>query len=111
MDPNYPQNQPSYPPAAGLPTSTMALVSLIAGILGLTLFPFVGSIIGIITGNMARKETRTNPPQFSGDGLATAGIVLGWVGVGLGAATLVCVACSFVIPFLAFIPVMLTGGG
>ena len=111
MDPNYPPNPQYYPPPAAMPTSTMALVSLISGILGFTLFPFIGSIIAIITGMMARKETRGSAPIASGDGLATAGIVMGWVGVALGAATLICVACSLVIPFLALIPVMLTGGG
>jgi|SRR5688572_20149971 hypothetical protein len=110
MDPNYPPNPNAYPPAAVLPTSTMAIVSVVSGILGFTLFPFVGSIIAIITGGMARKETRAVPPLYSGDGLATAGIIMGWIGVALGVLTLLCIACSFVIPFLAFIPVMLTGG-
>ena len=111
MDPNYPQNPQYYPPPAALPTSTMAIVSLISGILGFTLFPFIGSIIAIVTGMMARNETRSVPPAASGDGLATAGVIMGWVGVALGVGTLLCIACSFVVPFLAFIPVMLTGGG
>jgi len=72
--PNLPE---STPPA--LPTSTLAVVSLIAGILGVLMFPFLGGIIAIVTGNMARKETRSFPPTHSGDGMATAGQVLGWL--------------------------------
>jgi hypothetical protein len=110
MDPNYPQN-PNYYPGAALPTSTMAIFSLVAGILGFTLLPIVGSIIAIITGMMARGETRGNPPRASGDGLATAGIIMGWVGVGLTVFGTICAVCVFATPFLMSIPFMLSGGG
>ena len=72
--PNLPE---STPPA--LPTSPMALVSLISGIIGILFLPVVGGIIAIVTGNMARKETRSFPPTHAGDGMATAGMVLGWL--------------------------------
>ncbi len=74
-------DQPSLPESTppSLPTSTMAIVSLIAGILGLLFFPFVGGIVAIVTANMARKETRSYPPTRAGDGMATAGMVMGWL--------------------------------
>jgi hypothetical protein len=106
MDPNYPQNP--YPPAAVLPTSTLAIVSLVSSILGFTLFPFIGSIIAIVTGMMARNETRANPPTASGDGLATAGVILGWVGVGLGVFG-ICIACVALLPLLG-LPFFITSG-
>ena len=61
-------------------SSTLALVSLIAGILGWTLAPFIGSLVAVITGHMARKEIRLNP-ALEGSGFATAGLILGWVGL------------------------------
>lgn len=64
-----------------LPTSTLALVSLISGILGIMFIPLIGGIVAIVTGTMARKETRSFPATHSGDGMATAGIVMGWLGV------------------------------
>ena len=88
------QNIPQSYPAA-LPSSTMAIVSLIAGIAGFSFLPIVGSIVAIITGYAARKETRAVPPTASGDGMATAGIVLGWVQIGLGAIGLCCFAAYF----------------
>lgn len=110
MDPNYPQNPNYYPPAA-LPTSNMAVISLIAGILGLSMFPVIGSIVAIITGQSARGETRANPPRASGDGLATAGIIMGWVGVALGVLGL-CIACvAFVFPLMLIPLFSATGGG
>ena len=74
---DQPNLSESTPP--DLPTSTMAVVSLISGIVGILFFPFVGGIIAIVTGNMARKETRSYPPTHSGDGMATAGMVMGWL--------------------------------
>jgi hypothetical protein len=72
----------------------MALISLISGILGLTFVPFIGSIIAVITGSMARKEIRESAGMLAGDGLATAGLVLGWIGVGLTVLG-VCIAGLF----------------
>ena len=62
-----------------LPTSTMAVVSLVAAILGFSALPLIGGVVALITGYAARKETRSTPPTAIGDGLATAGIVMGWL--------------------------------
>lgn len=83
-------------------THTLAIVSLVLSILGLVgVLPLVGSIGGIVSGNIARKEILANPDLHSGEGMARAGVVLGWVGVGL--ALLVCVL--IVVGLLFFIPV------
>lgn len=62
-------------------TSTLAIISLVAGILGWTLLPFLGSIGAIITGHMARSEIRRSNGALEGDGLALIGLVLGWLTV------------------------------
>jgi hypothetical protein len=51
------------------------------GIVGWTVFPFLGSLIAIVTGHMARAEIRRQPQALEGDGLAVAGLVLGWLAV------------------------------
>ena len=71
------------PTPTALPYSTLATVSLIAGILGFTFMPVLASIVALVTGYSARKETRAVPPLASGDGMATAGIVMGWIQIGL----------------------------
>jgi hypothetical protein len=80
-----PQYEPasSSRPAAGPPTSGMAIAALALGISGLTVFPFLGSVLALIFGYMARNEVRQRPDEISGEGLAVAGIVTGWIGVGL----------------------------
>jgi len=79
-----------------LPTSTLAIVSLIAAITGFTVFPLIGSIAAILTGYAARKETRAVPPLAGGDGLATAGIIMGWIQVGLAVVSICCFLAYFV---------------
>jgi hypothetical protein len=93
MSNEIPQGTP-YAPAP--PNSSMAIVSLVAGILGLTFFPFLGSIAAVITGYMARKEIEQSMGALSGAGLATAGLVLGWIGIGLGVLGL-CVGGAFIV--------------
>jgi hypothetical protein len=65
-------------------TSTLAIVSLIAGILGLSLLPFIGSIVALITAGMAKKDIQSSAGMLGGEGLATAGQILGWIGIALG---------------------------
>jgi len=64
-------------------TSNMAVISLVAGILGLTFFPLLGSIVAVITGPMAKKEIFNSGGELTGEGMATAGMVLGWVAIAL----------------------------
>ncbi len=85
-----------YSPQPVLPQSTLAIVSLIAGIGGFTFLPLIGGIVALLTGYAARKETRAVPPTASGDGMATAGIVMGWIQIGLTAVSLCCFALYFV---------------
>src|SRR5512138_191265 len=60
------------------PTSSLSLTSMIMGMLGWTLVPVVGGIIAVITGHMAKKEIRQSDGLLGGDGIATAGLVLGY---------------------------------
>ena len=71
--------QPSYRPGTG--TSSLAVVSLVFGILAWCVLPFVGAIVAIICGHLARSEIRNGHPEQrqEGDGMAVAGLVLGYV--------------------------------
>lgn len=61
-------------------TSALAVISLVTGILGWTLLPFLGSLVAIVTGHLARKEIRRDTTK-EGDTMAVIGLVLGWVAV------------------------------
>jgi hypothetical protein len=72
------------PNEAPAPTSTLSLTSLMMGILGWIFLPVVGGIIAIITGHLAKKEIRQSEGLLGGNGLATAGLVLGYANLVLG---------------------------
>ncbi len=98
----------SAPPSQGPvytspPNSSMAIVSLVAGILGLTFFPLVGSIVAVITAPMAIKEIRESGGALGGEGLATAGQILGWIGIGLSVLGLCIGGVVLAIPFCAIL--------
>ncbi len=61
-------------------TSNMAVISLIFGVLCWIGLPFIGAVVAIICGHSARSEIRSAPPgTIEGDGMALAGLILGWV--------------------------------
>lgn len=64
------------------PYAIAAIVCAIGNFVGLF---FVGAILAIVFGKMAEKRIAANP-GVEGAGLARAGIVIGWVGLAVGAA-------------------------
>lgn len=88
----YSPNDPSVPQ-----TNTLALVSLISGILGWVILPCIGGVVAVITGHMARKELRAPGNRLSGDGFATAGLILGWsqIGITILAGIVIFIALTF----------------
>ncbi len=61
-------------------TSGAAIAALVLGIIGMTVFPLVPSVLALVFGSRARAEIRADP-TVAGEGLATAGVILGWIGV------------------------------
>ncbi len=79
------QNREVPTPAAG-PTNSSAVAALVCGILGVTACPLVLSIAALILGYSARSSIRQPGSREQGDGLASAGIVMGWIGVAIAVA-------------------------
>lgn len=84
------------------PNSTMAVVSLISGILGLTILPLIGGIVALFTGYSARREISESYGELGGEGYATAGIIMGWISVALFGLGCLCLACSVILGFSIF---------
>jgi len=57
----------------------MAVASLVLGILWIY---WIGSVLALIFGYIARQQIAQAQGMQQGRGMATAGIVLGWIGVG-----------------------------
>ena len=77
------------------PTSTTAVVSLVSGILGWTFVPVLGSLLAIICGHMARAEIKRSNGEIEGDGMAIAGLILGWVSVAMAVLAIVAIIMVF----------------
>lgn len=69
---------------ASPPTNTLAIVSLISGILSWFVLPFVAAVVAVITGHMARQQIKESHGMEGGDILALIGLVLGYLNL-LGA--------------------------
>ena len=93
-------NQPyqQFPPTTR--TSTAAVISLIAGILGfIQVLPVIGPIAAVISGHMAKSEIRKSGGMVTGNGMATTGLILGYVTLAIG----LCLACIFILAFAGLI--------
>ena len=61
------------------PYAIASIVCAVANFVGVFL---IGAVLAIVFGNMADKRIHENP-ELGGAGLARAGIIVGWVGLGL----------------------------
>jgi len=86
-------NTPFQPPPAGAAgeNKTLAIVSLVLGILGVTICcgALIPSIAALITGFMARGKAASDPDQYGGAGLALGGMITGGLGLVLGIVVII----------------------
>ncbi len=74
-----PYGTPAYQAAPS--TNGLAIAALVCGLLGFA--TCVSSIAAIILGHMARRQIRDSNGMQQGDGMALAGLILGYVVLGL----------------------------
>ena len=102
--PGYYSPPPPYAPAS---TSGWAIFSLIAGILAWLGVFGLGGIVAIISGYIAKNEIKNSAGRVGGNGMATTGLVLGWLNVAFTCLG-VCLAILLFTGALA-LPVFLQG--
>ena len=89
---------PPPPPAGAYPpsityvvqkrsTNGFAIASMVLGIL----WHWIGSVLALVFGYVAKRQIKASDGEEAGGGMATAGIVLGWVGVAAGILVIVLV--------------------
>ena len=74
----------AYTPVMSRGMNGMAIASMVLGILWLY---WVGSILALVFGYIALNQIKTR--NENGRGMAIAGVVLGWIGVGTGVLVIV----------------------
>lgn len=108
----YQQNMPPYvqvPVPVVMPhNSGAAVISLISGILSWIILPGVGAVVAIISGHVAKGEIRRGMGLVTGEGMATWGLILGYLNIALSLCltcvgilvTLGVITLPFAVPFL-----------
>lgn len=85
------------PPGPPLParTNTLAIIALVTGIAQFFGFWLLGTIPAVVCGYIARRQIRETGEQ--GDGMALAGLVLGWIGIALTVIVVVFAIIAFAV--------------
>ena len=91
----------SYPPYQPPAASGAAITSLVLGICGLVVCPLVCSVLAIVYGKRAQREIAASGGRVGGDSYASAGIITGWVGLGL---------CALGLAFFVFALLLFAAG-
>lgn len=81
-------------------TSGYAIASLICSLLGYVGVLGFGTILGIIFGHLALREIDRSNGMLQGRGMAQAGLILGYIAVGIG-----------VLALLVFLVIAIVGSG
>jgi len=79
---NIPEDEGTTTMFANAQDSTLAIASLVTGILGWTLIPVLGAVAAIITWHLAKKEIAESRGRLTGNSMATAGLILGYISLG-----------------------------
>jgi hypothetical protein len=72
---------PAYGQPVAAPTNSLSVVSLIAGITAWVVLPFIAGLVAVITGHLSLGQIKRTGE--GGRGMALAGVILGWVNIGL----------------------------
>ena len=94
-----PQAQAARPaPAAAIPTDGLAIASLVCGILAIVSCYIWGlfGIPAVICGHLSKKKMTASPTPIAGQGMATAGLVMGYIGIALQACVIIVFLVAFV---------------
>jgi hypothetical protein len=88
QQPQWQQQQQSQQPQWGQQqpyqqqtTPGSATAALILGICALVVCPIICAPLALVYGNKARNEIDSSGGRLGGRGMATAGIILGWIGI------------------------------
>ena len=81
----------------GTASSGKSTAALVLGIPGLLFCPLICSVLALVLGYQSRREIDASGGRMSGRGNATAGIVLGWIGIALSVIFIVLVVIGLLV--------------
>jgi hypothetical protein len=84
---------PNYEQSPVTETNIWAVISLISGILGWLGVVGIGGLAAVVAGHVAKSQIRASGGRMGGDGMATAGLILGYLNLALTVAGI----CLFIL--------------
>lgn len=87
-------------PAGEVPTEQKAVLSMVLGILSVTIFGFLTGIPAVILGHMSRGAIKRSNGQLKGDGMALTGLITGYISITLIPLFIILVVAAIAIPNL-----------
>src|SRR5512133_3008421 len=94
--PAYGQQPGGYGYQSTPKTNGLAIASLVLGIAQIFLC-IIGAILALVFGYIARRQIDESGGTQGGRGMAIAGIILGWIGIGLGIAYIVVIIIAVIV--------------
>lgn len=94
--PAYGQQPGGYGYQSTPKTNGLAIASLVLGIAQIFLC-IIGGILALVFGYISRRQIDESGGTQGGRGMAIAGIILGWIGIGLGIAYIVVIIIAVIV--------------
>jgi hypothetical protein len=63
----------------GIKMAPMAVASFVLGVVGMTVLPFLGSVLAVVFGHVALRQVHASQGKQGGKGLAIAGLIMGYL--------------------------------
>ncbi len=82
-------------------TVGQATASMVLGILSLIMFGLLTAVPAVICGHIARGKIKKNPAELTGEGSALAGLIMGYVSIGLHVLLVPFILAAVAIPLMS----------
>jgi hypothetical protein len=82
-------------------TVGQSIASLVLGILSLLMFGLITGIPAVICGHIAKSKIKADPENLKGDGQALAGLILGYISIGVSILMAIAIMAAVAIPLLS----------
>jgi len=89
-----------FPASAAPPKTGLSITSLVLGILSMVACSIFTGIPAIITGHLARGRAKKEPGVYGGEGLALAGLIMGYVSIAM-TVVMIPLLAAMMLPALA----------
>jgi len=81
-------------------TAGEATASLVLGILSLIMFGILTAIPAVICGHIAKSKIKKDPDNLMGEGQALAGLIMGYITIGLSILVTIAILAAVAIPLM-----------